>query len=324
VYFRASASMQNTTGEIFTDSFSVYGHKVGDLPGQAVLVQQTQAVVDRLDARRKGKVAKRYTGPVLVEGDASAELFAHHFANLVSAHARSGGGGDALTTLLSGPTASLLNKTGSRVLPDFLSVVDNPQLTEADGHVLYGYYKFDEEGVPSRETVLIKDGILKTLLTSRAPVRGMLQSTGNMREHGVEPGNLFVDASKTSSRDELRKQLQELVSTRGLEYGYILRRLSGNVALEAIRVYPDGHEEAVRDARVAEIAVTSFKDVLAVSKERTVYTERAQITSLAGLSPFSGADLVSYVVPDMLFEDMTVEHVPNETKLPDIPNPLTN
>ena len=95
----------------------------------------------------------------------------------------------------------------------------------------------------------------------------MLVSTGNLRERGVLPSNLFIDASKFSSREDLRKQLIELVKTRNLEYGMIIRRLSNNAALEAIRIYPDGHEEAVRDARLAEITPASFKDILAVSKE---------------------------------------------------------
>jgi hypothetical protein len=90
-------------------------------------------------------------------------------------------------------------------------------------------------------------------------------------------------------------------------------------------VYPDGHEEAVRDSRVAEITISSFKDILAVSKDRTLYTQRGQTASLLGVSLSLGGDLISYVVPDMLFEDMTVEHVPNDTpKLPDIPSPLAS
>jgi predicted Zn-dependent protease len=333
VVFRASASLQNTTGEIFSDEYSAYGRSLSDLPSEAAMVQNSDAVVERLTARRRGKAAKRYNGPVLLEGDAAAELFAHNFANQLSARSRSGGGGNALISELltgslgtsSNPTSGLLNKVGSRVLPDFLTVVDNPQLTQADGHPLFGNYKFDEEGVPSQETVLVKDGYLKTLLTSRAPARGMLQSTGNMRERGVLPGNLFVEASKTSSREDLTKQLLDLVKARDLEYGMIIRRLSGNTALEAIRVYPDGHEEAVRDSRVAEITISSFKDILAVSKDRTVYTQRGQTASLLGVSLSLGGDLISYVVPDMLFEDMTVEHVPNDTpKLPDIPSPLAS
>ena len=333
VVFRASASLQNTTGEIFSDEYSAYGRSLSDLPSEATIVQNSNAVVDRLTARRRGKAAKRYNGPVLLEGDAAAQLFAHDFANQLSVRSRSGGGGNALLSALltgssgtsSNPTSGLLNKVGSRVLPDFLTVVDNPQLTQADGHPLFGNYKFDEEGVPSQETVLVKDGYLKTLLTSRAPARGMLQSTGNMRERGVLPGNLFVEASKTSSREDLTKQLLDLVKARDLEYGMIIRRLSGNTALEAIRVYPDGHEEAVRDSRVAEITISSFKDILAVSKDRTVYTQRGQTASLLGVSLSLGGDLISYIVPDMLFEDMTVEHVPNDTpKLPDIASPFAS
>ena len=324
LYFHASASMQNSTGEIFSDSCSEYGRSLAELPAEAALVQESQAVVDRLTARRKGHVAKRYNGPVLFEGQSAAELFAHHFAEQLSSHPHSSNGA-SLLALFNGPgsntTSSLLNKVGSRILPEFLMVVDNPQLTQADGHTLFGNYKFDEEGTPSQETVLVKDGFLKTLLTSRSPVRGMLKSTGNMRERGTLPGNLFLDTTKSASEDELKAQLLDLVKARSLEFGIIIRRLSGNAALECIRVYADGHEEALRDARVAEVTISSFKDVLAVSKDRTVYTERAGITSLAGL--LSHNDMVTYVVPDLLFEDMTVEHVPNESpKLPDIPSPL--
>jgi len=318
VYFHTSATLQNSTGELFTDSYSAYGRSLSDLPSETALVQETNVVFNRLAARRKGKVARRYNGPVLIEGQAAGELFAHHFANLLAAHRGSDNVGSLLTALLGGTagggntTSSLLNKVGSRLLPDFMSVVDNPQLQQFDGHTLFGNYKFDEEGVPSRETVLVKDGILKTLLTSRQPARGMLQSTGNMRERGVSPGNLFVDASKSATNEELRKQMMDLVKDRGLEYGVIVRRLTGDAATECIRVFPDGHEESVRDARLAELAVNSFKDILAVSKDRTVYTERG-----------GASDLVTYVVPDMLFEDMTVEHVPNNNpKLPDIPSPL--
>jgi predicted Zn-dependent protease len=327
LYFQSSASMQNVTGEIFRDSYSAYGRSLTELPSETALVQGSQDVVDRLTARRKGHVAKRYNGPVLFEGQSAAELFGHNFAPLLSSRMHSGGEGGSLLALLTGAnttsTSSMLNKVGSRVLPEFLTVVDNPQLTQAEGHTLFGNYKFDEEGTPSQETVLIQDGFLKTLLTSRAPVRGMLQSTGNMRERGILAGNLFLNTTKSASTDELKAQLIDLLKARNLEFGIIVRRLSGNIATECSRVYPDGHEEALRDARVAEVTASSFKDILAVSKDRTVYTERVAANSLAGL--LSHGDLITYVVPDMLFEDMTVEHVPNESpKLPDIPSPLAS
>jgi hypothetical protein len=149
-------------------------------------------------------------------------------------------------------------------------------------------------------------------------VRGIHQSSGNMREAGVQPGNLFVTASTSSTREDLRKQLIDLIKTRGLDYGIIVRQLSGVVAIEAARIYPDGHEEALRNAKIAEVTPASFKDILAVSKDRTVYSERVQ-----GAASYADADLVSYIVPDMLFEDMTIERKSDNTpKPPVISNPI--
>jgi predicted Zn-dependent protease len=325
VYFHASASLQNGTGESFADTYSAHARSLSALPSEAALVASTNEISDRLTLRMNGKSAKRYNGPVLVEGKAADELFARYFSvHLLTHHSESGT--SSLIALLSGSgtsggsTTNLLNKIGSRVLPDFLTVVDNPQLTQLDGQPLFGNYKFDEEGVPSQETTLVKNGILKTLLITRTPVRGIHQSSGNMRELGVQPGNLLVSSSTSSSREDLRKQLIDLVSSRGLEYGIIVRRLSGAVAIEAVRIYPDGHEEALRNAKVAEVTSASFKDILAVSKDRTLYSEHAQGTAL-----YTDADLVSYIVPDLLFEDMTIERSSDDTpKPPAIPSPLAS
>jgi predicted Zn-dependent protease len=323
VYYHAAASLQNPTGEIFNDSVSEYGHALSELPDEAKLTSESQEVAQHLQQRLKGKVAKRYNGPVLVEGQAAAELFARNFGNLLASHPQAGTANSLLSSLLSAPAGSLINKVGTRVLPDYLTVVNNPLLTQADGHTLLGSYKFDEEGIPARETVLVKDGMLKTLLSSRKPARGIPESTGSMRGTGVMPGNLFVETSKGATRDELKQQLIDLLKQRGLEYGYILRRLSGNAAVEAFRVFPDGREELVRDARIAQVNAASFKDVLAVSKDRTVFTDRAMGGSFLGASLGASASLVTYVVPDMLFEDMSVEHVTNQTpKLPVVPSPL--
>lgn len=322
VSFRATASLQNATGEMFSDSVSHYGHALSELPDDVKLTSESKEVVDHLTQRLKGKVAKRYNGPVLVEGEAAGELFARNFANQLSVSAQSAAA-NPLAALLGTTNANMLNKVGTRVLPDFLTVVNNPLQTEADGHSLLGTYKFDEEGTPAQETVLVKDGLLKTLLTSRKPARGMHTSTGSMRPTGVMPGNLFVETSKGATRDELKQQLIALIGQRGLEYGYIVRRLAANTAVEATRVFPDGHEELVRDSRVAAVNAASFKDVLAVSKDRAVFTDRTAGGSFLGASFGGTPSLVTYVVPDMLFEDMSIEHVNNTTpKLPVVPSPM--
>lgn len=322
--FRASVSVQYKNGETFSDSCDEYGRSIDEMPKDTALIEEAKAVADRLAARLHGRAAKRYNGPVLLEEQSAAELFAHNFVSLLSTHPHaSSGSSSGLLAMLSGSTASLLDKMGSRVLPDFLTVLDNPQLTRIDGHALIGDYKFDEEATPTQETVLIRNGILKTLLTSRTPVHEIQVSTGNSRSSGVLPGNLIVSATTTLSKSELRAKLLDLVKTRGLEYGIIIKRLSGNTAIEASRIYPDGHEEALRDAKVAGISASTFKDILAVSSERTVYNQQVQFTSILNFSPSAVGDLVSYVAPAMLFEDMTVDHLSTSApKPPVVQSPL--
>ena len=87
----------------------------------------------------------------------------------------------------------MLDKIGARVLPDFPAWwMIQPQRRRA-------------------KTVVVENGMLETLLTSRALVRRVLQSTGNMRGGRVAPSNLLLTASKSSSLEELKKQLLELV-----------------------------------------------------------------------------------------------------------------
>jgi predicted Zn-dependent protease len=325
VYFHATASLQYQTGQAMTDSVSEYGRSMEDLPIEAALTHEVSQLVQHLDALDNARSAEPYNGPVLFEGMAAAELFEHDFANLLSAMPPSiTNSSSALTSLLREPSGSLLNKLGTRVLPDFLTVVDNPQLKQANGPKLLGGYKFDEEGTPAQETVLVKDGILKTLLTSRAPVRGIAHSSGNMRERGVLPGNILVKATKTSSLEQMKQQMLGIVKARGLEYGIIVRRLSnGNNAIEAYRLFPDGHEEMVSFAHVTEITYNSFKNILAASDQPAIYTVRASGTLLLPGGPFAPRDLVTYVVPGLLFEDVSLVHASNNSAKPTvIPSPI--
>jgi hypothetical protein len=110
--------------------------------------------------------------------------------------------------------------------------------------------------------------------------------------------------------------------------GIIVRRLSGKTATLAYRIYPDGHEELVRNAEVSELSSASFKSISAVSDERIVYTEAAPFKASPLLSlnlAGAGQPLVSYVVPSMLFAEATIEKPSGESPKPTvIDNPLAD
>jgi len=327
--FHASASVQLASGETLSDSSSQHGRTLEELGSSASLQQDSKDVFDRLSLRMHGKTAKRYSGPVLVTGIAAPQLFAREFGNVLSEHPHSSAGegselSSLLSNLLTGPTANLSKKVGSRVLPDFLTVTNDPQIDELDGKRLKGGYPFDEEGVPPKKVVLVKNGILETLLTSRVPAKRMPTSTGSQRARGILPGNLIVDSTKTATPEEQIAAMIELLKARGLEYGYEFDRLSGKIGTKAYRVYPDGHKELVRDAEITDLSTASFKDVLSVSKERFLMTEEGSSGSLLNAGLLNVDDLIAYVVPAMLFEDLTIERAGgNAPKPPVLLSPLS-
>jgi predicted Zn-dependent protease len=327
VSLRITASTQATDGMPLRDFISAFGYAVTDLPSESDLLAQIHEMGERINQLQAAPVEDRYNGPVLFEGQAAAEVFARRFAELLPAQPNViSSNPQMLQAMRVQQSNGLLNKLGARVLPDFLNVVDDPTATRERDNLLFGGYKVDEEGVPAKQTPVVQHGILKTVLTSRAPVRGVLESTGNLREHGVAPSNLFVDSDKTSTPEELKKQLVESAKSRGNKYGIVIRRLSGKSATLAYRVYEDGHEELIRNADIAELNSSSFKDILAVSNQRVVYTEAApsRNTSPFNVVAFSGGQpLVSYVVPSLLFEDVTIEKPSGEVPKPPVAgNPL--
>jgi predicted Zn-dependent protease len=319
VSLRITASAQAPDGMPLSDFVAFYGYSLKDLPSAADLLTQVRALQAEIGQLQAAPVQDRYEGPVLFEGQAAAEVFSHHFAGGLAAVPPLVSSNEQFTQAVRQQSIGMLDKVGLRVLPTFMDVVDDATATHEKESLLFGSYKVDEEGVAARRTSLVEHGVLKALLTSRAPVRGIAASTGNLRELGVAPSNLFVSSDKTSTPEELRKRLVESAKTQGISYGIAVRRLSGKTATLAYRIYADGHEELVRNADVSELTAASFKNISAVSDQRIVYTEAApfrntspfNVNLAAGVQP-----LVSYVVPSMLFADVTIEKPSGESPKP--------
>ena len=88
----------------------------------------------------------------------------------------------------------LAGKLGERVASDKLTVID-------DGTIpgLFGTSPFDDEGVPTRRTVVIENGVLKSYLLNTYTARKLgLKTTGNASRGlagnaGVGNGNLYIE-----------------------------------------------------------------------------------------------------------------------------------
>ena len=330
----AVAGTQASDGTVLQD-FEVFSARTWQqIPKQATMAETVRTMAAALTARRHAAVLERYSGPVLIQGQAAAELLAQALAPRL------------LVTRVpvmedersASYAASLRNpfedKVGARVLPRWLSVRDDPTLQRNDGGELLGGYAVDAEGVPATATVLVEKGVLKTLLSSRNPTADSLQSSGNQRGEYLLPSNLVVSASEGLDDAALTARFAELVAERGNEYGVAVRhignarlkvdfgdaatRSQGGLRLErptrAYKVYPDGREEPIRKLEFSGFAESNFRDIVAASRSNTNYSLRpapaGSNVALRAASALYGSTprdlVVSLSVPDLLFEELTL------------------
>ena len=351
------AATQAEDGMPLEDFLTVHGRDPGDLPPKKELIAAIRAMGKRLAALRHAPILERYNGPVLFEGQAAAEAFAQVLAPKLLASRQPVLDDPRLAGMMSRGGGSLEDKIGARVTARLLAVKDDPTRSELNGSALLGGYEVDDEGVPARETSLIERGMLRTLLAGRTPVAGVLRSTGS-RRGTVMPSNMIVSANQGMTPKELKQELLLLVEERQAEFGVLVRRMGNpqlkstadpgralmaitgggdqdavEQAIEAYKVYADGREELIRNVTIKDFGPGAFKEIVAASAAQTVYTAPFQSASRSspfvmviggpGGGPLRALSVVSWVVPSLLFEDLTLKRPSGEVpNLPVTPRPV--
>jgi predicted Zn-dependent protease len=306
------------------DGFSLVESRLEDLPPMSALTARTRELADRVTAQRTSLVGEEFTGPVLIEGQASGEFLSQTLIPLMLARRPPDGENQRLAQA-QGPGTPFLRRIGLRVLSDAFSVSDTPSLTQYEGRTVPGAYVVDDEGVRAKDVTLVEKGRLVTLLTSRTPQRNLPQSNGHGRA-GVQAGVFQVQSALAVPASELKSKYLDLLKAQDKSFGYIVRGIAnpndipvgggpgGPVILRAVRVTLDGKEQPVRGLRFGAVAATAFRDLVEASQERTIYTYRASVT-----------DAVSVIAPSVMFEELEIQKVSDILQKPPIvPSPLRN
>jgi hypothetical protein len=331
VTFNARASTQAADGTPLEDFVWIYARSPSGLPSQDDLGSRVRTLGQELKELRAASELENYNGPVLAEGDAAAQLFEWVFVpNLIGSRQPII---DSQMGMVMGRNAPqenpFLDKVGAKVLPDFLSVTDNATLADYKGVPLAGWCKVDEDGVPTREMKLVENGILKTLLTTRDPVRGFDHSSGSRHAGQAAPSNLFVTAENGLSEADLRARFLATVKERNKEYGIVVRRMrNAQHPVLAWKVFADGHEELIRGTQFSGLNAAAFKDIVAASKEQNILTANRRPSANNSLAVFTGGSAlggedessvpVTLAVPSLLFDDVTLHKTRGETPKPPV------
>ena len=306
-------------GQLLSQYFLRYGHTANDLPNDKELAAEAKKLSETIAALAKAPVMERYSGPVLFEGEGAIGMIRYTLApHLGGTPVPEGLNPQEVKTF----GGALTDKVGLKPLSPLLSIVDDPTSKTGAGKALIGGYKIDDEGVPAQRVEVVKDGRLKTLLTSRTPSHKGQQSNGHARRtanggsfHGSAT-NLFVTGKGAVSRKQLEQKLLAAARADGLKYGLIIKRLDDAAVTSApefsrrelvqlikstdqslppptilaYRVYPNGKQELVRGVQLAEVPMLAWKDLIGVSKDLTAYNFLAAAESQLQLRLTGGTD----------------------------------
>lgn len=319
--FRAGITVLAEDGMPVSDSITLAA-RPEDLPDRADLLAKTRQMLDDVMATRTAKVGDDFSGPVLVENNAAASLVSEALVPLFLARRPTDSDRSAHGGVMAN-TTPYLTRIGNRVLPESFTVKDTPSVTRLLGEPVGGAYVVDDEGVKAQDVTLVKDGRLLTLLTSRTPQRNLLVSNGHSRGGGPQAGVFQLESADAVSASELKAKYLEMLKAQGRPFGYIVRRLGspgrGGMAITAaVKVTPDGREEPIRGLLLDSPTHTTFRDIVAASKERTLLTRLAP--GGVGMSPTT---LVSVAAPSLIFEELDLlRNKEVLQKKPLVPSPL--
>jgi len=294
------------------------------IPSEAQIAASAKKMADDLGALRKAPLAEPYTGPALLSGRAAAVFFHEVLGHRVEGQRQRG--------REEGQTFA--KKINEKIMPDFLSVTDDPTLRTLAGAELSGWYRYDDEGMPATRVEVVKDGVLKNFLMGRLPVKNFGNSNGHGRaQAGQMPvgrqGNLIVTSRKTIPDAQLRARFLEEIKKQGKPYGLYFEDIQGGFTLTSRslpqafqvlpvmvwRVYAGGRpDELVRGVDIVGTPLTVLTQIAATGDTTSVFN------GICGAE--SGNVPVSAAAPAMLFSEMEVQKRQyGDTRPPILPPP---
>jgi TldD protein len=351
-YIEVLAKTQSDDGDPLEDFIGFYSTSAESLPEMDQLVRSVNAMAETLSMLAVLKKEESYSGPVLFTGQAAAELFFQMLGKGVSDPRPPLYENDMISRNANADNlGGLSGRMGRRVMPDFLSAYDDPDLVQWHGTGLFGRIAIDDQGVKSERVDIVKDGKLTGLYMSRAPVKKIAVSNGHARFHFDNLGSraiglpavLVIESRASQGLEDLKKNLTATARDFDNKYAILVTRLSAarprstfedymrwftsspsagdKPALSAPTVaykidLATGKAELVRGLDFSSVTNRLLRDISAVSKESDTYNFLFHDSE-------GNAYPMTVIAPAVLIDEMDlVTKDTKPTKLPILSHPF--
>lgn len=318
-----TAATRAEDGMSLSQFFDFNASTADGLPSESEVADAFRRVINQVLALREAPLAEPYIGPAILRNRASGVFFHEIFGHRVEGHRQK--------DVTEGQT--FRRKIGQAVLPEFISVYDDPTLAQLAKTDLRGFYLFDDEGVKATRATLVDKGVLRTFLLSRSPIEGFPNSNGHGRRQAgfavaARQANLVVESSRQVPFERLRELLIEECRAQDKPYGLLFEDISGGftttsrggpqafkvLPIVVYRVFPDGRpDELIRGADVVGTPLTSFEKITWTGDDPGVFN--------GSCGAESGWVPVSAVSPSILVSTIEIEKRRREQSRPPILTP---
>lgn len=275
-------------GKTYYQSTTQPAYDIDDLPPTDSLLAMVERFAQNAvsSAKLLSPKERDYAGPVLYENNAvSFALFdGDTYSPNINQYLK------CVYSLRSRIYDKSYKKIGQKVISSNLSVWQLGNDSVFNGHRLFGYRKYDADGIRPATIQLIRDGVLVNQLSGRTPSPKSLKPTGNMylrfpyryntEVTGFNNGVIRISANNTMSHKSLVKKLIQLARKQKLEYAYIIKE--GWVTRVNTKTKK---QEALRLRCYDKITRLELMGEIMASKENTANMETSVIYPKAILLP---------------------------------------
>ena len=238
-----AGSAQASDGMRLERSHAYVVGKEDELPKAELVEKEARELIGTFAALRKAPLIEDdYHGPVLFSADAATALVERFVVpNILGIRPELGSPGRTR-----GEFSSYYK---SRVLPEFLTVVDDPRAKKIDNITLMGSYEVDDEGVEAHPVTVIDKGVLNHYLLGREPIRDFASSNGRGRTSLAgaprpQISNLIVKASNGIPFEDLKKKLIQMCRDQGRPYGYYVETTVGPQVKGEVELDGEGGDQS--------------------------------------------------------------------------------